>query len=331
MTHEHIMQVLTQLWKDVLKVPVIGTEQSFFEAGGNPRLAAALFREIAKITGIEMPSVTIYQAPTISKLSLLLASGQVPHCPPVLVVKPGTDNPPVFLAHGIGGDAMQLFDVVQNLQVRNALYATQARGIDGLDEPLDRVEEMADFYLQAIRNTQPQGPYFLVGYSFGGLVMMEIAQRLLAIGEQIGLLTMLDSYPHRKHLRQDQQLSTLISVARHRLFAGRSSAVRNNEKYVNSTMQVARKRIYHGELLALRRYQPKFYSGKVNFVRAETVSYFPKDPCRVWSHLMREFTLETVAGNHTSLLTTHYETIAKLLNSQLMLALNANSVRNIQS
>src|SRR5437868_5111498 len=138
MADDRMMQVLTQLWKDVLKVPVIGTEENFFELGGNPELAAVLFREIAKNTGLEMPSVAIYQTPTITELSLLLNSGQVPRCPSVLLVKPGSDTPPVFLAHGIGGDAMQLFYVLQNLQVRNAIYATQAPGIDGLEQPLNR-------------------------------------------------------------------------------------------------------------------------------------------------------------------------------------------------
>ena len=329
MTDDRMIRVLTQLWKNVLKVPVIGTDHNFFEIGGNPDLADALFREIARTTGLEMPSVVIYDAPTIGKLSILLTSGQVPRCPPLLLAKSGTENPPVFLAHGIRGDALQLYYLMQSLQIRNSLYATQASGIDGLQEPLDRVDAMADIYFQAIRHLQSQGPYFLIGYSFGGLVMMEVAQRLLAIGEQIGLLTMLDSYPHRKHLSQAQRLTTLMNIARHRFFHNRIHA-RPFEKHANSTMQFARKRIYRGELLALKRYQPKFYPGKVNFVRAGVVSFFPKDPSQVWSHLARRFELETVPCDHTGLITTHHTAVAKLLNSQLIAALNARSVRSVQ-
>src|SRR5205823_6231183 len=70
-------------------------------------------------------------------------------------------------------------------------YAFQSLGLDGSDEPLATVEQMAEFYLREMRRVQPEGPYYLTGSSLGGLVAIEMARRLLAGRERIGLLALL--------------------------------------------------------------------------------------------------------------------------------------------
>jgi thioesterase domain-containing protein len=52
---------------------------------------------------------------------------------------------------------------------------------------------MAAHYLKEIRRLQPEGPYHFLGYSFGGIVVLEMAHQLRAVGEQVGLLGMLDT------------------------------------------------------------------------------------------------------------------------------------------
>jgi pimeloyl-ACP methyl ester carboxylesterase len=53
---------------------------------------------------------------------------------------------------------------------------------------------MATRYLRVLRKVQPSGPYFLGGYSMGGIVAYEMARRLLAEGDKVGLLALLDTY-----------------------------------------------------------------------------------------------------------------------------------------
>jgi thioesterase domain-containing protein len=86
-----------------------------------------------------------------------------------------------------------LFQLVEKLESAHPIYGMQAGGIDGVDEPLRSVEAMAQFHLEAIKQLQPHGPYFLIGYSLGGLVVLEIAQRLSAGGEKIALLALVES------------------------------------------------------------------------------------------------------------------------------------------
>jgi aspartate racemase len=60
--------------------------------------------------------------------------------------------------------------------------------------PPNRVEDLAAHYIKEMRILQPEGPYFLAGISFGGSVAFEMAQQLVAQGQEVALLALLDSY-----------------------------------------------------------------------------------------------------------------------------------------
>jgi len=333
MADDRIVDMLTELWQRVLKIPTIGPEMNFFEIGGDSESAIAIFRELTKIYGRELPAVTIFRAPTIIALASLLASPAPLQKPsPILLMRSGPNNPPIFFAHGLGKDAMQIFPVIKHINLNHKIYGTQVCGIDGVQPPLDSIEDMADFYLQAIRRIQPQGPYFLIGYSFGGLVMLEIAQRLSSGGQRIGFLSMLDSYPHRAHLQLAQQLSLFIQSATRRIRINAirrmlrvpDSGRRSDEHENHSAFNIIQRRIYQGELRALRRYQPRFYPGKVNFVQAEIPSHFPENARKVWTNLVADFELETAPGNHIEMISFHYKTVAELLTRNLVQAFREN-------
>jgi acyl carrier protein len=167
-------ETLTDIWERQLRHTPISPEDNFFDLGGDSSIAVEVFNEIAKSCGRELPPVTIYHTPTIAALATLLEEKASPRLPSLMQLKAGTNgtSKPVFIAHGLGGSAMEFFQVVKYVDVSNAIYGLQARGTDGMDEPLDTIEGMAQFHVDAIREVQPAGPYFLVGYSLGGLVAL---------------------------------------------------------------------------------------------------------------------------------------------------------------
>src|SRR5271155_692725 len=183
-----MIEALTAIWQRLLQHSPIFPDDNFFDLGGDSSIAVELFNEIAKVCERELPPVTIYHAPTIGALAALLEQSLSPRLPSLVQLRPGTSDTPVFIAHGLGGSAMEFFQLVKHIDSPHPIYGMQARGTDGLDEPLDRIEDMAQFHLDAIRELQPNGPYFLVGYSLGGLVTLEMARLLSETQESVALL-----------------------------------------------------------------------------------------------------------------------------------------------
>ena len=313
------VELLTPVWQRLLQLSSIGVDDNFFDLGGDSALALELFNEIAQITGRELPPVMIYRAPTLSALATLLDQPTTSRVPPLVQLKSGSKEPPVFIAHGLGGSAMDFYQVVKYIESSHAIYGLQAKGIDGVEEPHDRIEGMARYSLDAVRQLQPSGPYHLVGFSLGGLVTLEMAQQLVAEGEKVGLLAMLDSYPHVSRLSRGQRsrLSARQSwdrIARRLDWLGVSSP---RQTTIEVSQSAAQQHFRDTSYLALERYQPRFYPGKISFVRAAIPTDFPADPAAVWSGLAKEFELKTVPGDHLGIMTTHFESLASAISGFL--------------
>jgi thioesterase domain-containing protein/acyl carrier protein len=309
-----MIEVLSSIWQRVLRLPSIGLEDNFFDLGGDSSLALELFTEIAKVCDRDLPPVVIYQAPTIAALAALLEQPTKPRFPTLVLLKPGAKHPPVFLAHGLGGSVMDFFQPIKHIESEHPVYGLQAKGIDGVEEPFDSIEEMAQYYIDGIRELQPQGPYFLIGYSLGGLVTLEMAQQFSANGEQIALLSMIDAYPHVRHLTLVQRTRIIARQTRRGLSAlgnlsGSASYQPPTGVSFSPAMQLVRDKAY----LALTRYRPRYYRGKIKFVRAEVCTTFPKNPAAVWAHLTKEFEIETVPGDHLGIITTYFANLASVL------------------
>lgn len=316
-------EVLTQIWKRLLQQSAVGPDDNFFDLGGDSALAVQLFSEIAKACGQQLPPVMIYHVPTIASQAALLEQPKVPELSPLVLLRSGRQDTNVFIAPGLGGGPAEFFQLSKYLHVPHSIYGLQAKGIEGFDKPFVRIEDMADFYAEAISRLQTHGPYNLVGYSLGGLVALEMARRLTARGKKISLLVMLDSYPHINFLPPGQRLRLVFQRATRRVvnFA-RPSRVEVRLGGLSSpdeisTFAPAFDHVRESADVALHRYQPSFYDGSIKFVRAAEITEFPKDPKAVWSHLIRKLDVETVPGDHLSMLTRRYQDLAAVLNCYL--------------
>lgn len=256
-------------------------------------------------------------SPSVESLAALFRPGEP--IPPLVLLKAGRKAPPIFMTHGIGDTVLGLFSLASQMRCEHPIYGLQAKGCDGLEEPLDRIEDMAEFHLSAVRETQPHGPYVLVGYSFGGLIALEMARRLSRDGEKIALLAMLDSYPDRRQIPFGQQARLVFRLAMTRASWFRRRRASKGVSQNDESAARAFQRVKDCQYRALRNYRPQFYDGKVNFVRAAISSFFPANATAVWSHLVREFEIENLPCTHLELLTTQ----AKSLASSLSLLLSA--------
>ncbi|MFN6465859.1 MAG: non-ribosomal peptide synthetase [Nostoc sp. DedVER02] len=198
---------LTQIWEQILGVQPIGVRDNFFELGGHSILAVKLFWQIEKTFSKNLPLAILFQSGTVealakiicqedlaNKLSLGNTLDQLKFSWSSLVeIQPNGSKPPFFCIHGLGGEVLCFRELALHLGSEQPFYGLQPRGLDEKHPFHTRVEDMATYYLQEIQTLQPDGPYFLGGYSFGGVVAFEMARQLQEKGEQVGILVMLDS------------------------------------------------------------------------------------------------------------------------------------------
>jgi thioesterase domain-containing protein len=331
-----IPEILTPIWQRVLQRSCIGIDDNFFDLGGNLSSADTLFAEIARECGREVPSATIFHASTIAALASILEQPVLPQFSPFIRLKAGSEKPPILIAHGLGGHP-NFFQLAKHIHTAHSIYGIQAKGVDGMEEPLNRIEDMARFYLDELHKLQPKGPYILIGYSLGGLVTLEMAQRLSKAGEKVALLALIDTYPdphflsmgqrlwlrarrikrhisEMKKMRPRRAISYFVRGLEHRLgitlIPNRGSPLP-----VKSHLSLERtmSHVKEGAYVALRHYRPRFYEGKIKFVGAENNSYFPSNPISVWSKLADELAVEIVPGGHLDIVTTRFEGLADVL------------------
>jgi FkbH-like protein len=187
-------KLLCNIWKDLLRVDCIGIHDNFFHLGGDSLIAVQLFSQIDQLTGRTLPLVTLFESPTIEKLaSILEDKGWQPSWTSLVPIKPNGSNPPFYCVHGVGGNILEFEHFSRYIHPEQPLYGIQAQGLDGKRPRHKTVAEMAAHYIKEIQEFQPEGPYYLGGSSFGGLVAYEIAQQLSAQGQPIGLLIMFDT------------------------------------------------------------------------------------------------------------------------------------------
>ncbi|ARU60331.1 hypothetical protein CBW65_04080 [Tumebacillus avium] len=187
---------LVLIWEELLMHSPIGIEDHFFKIGGHSIAAIRLISRIAKRFDCELPLNVLFKQATIRELAELIRNreGAAESSPLVSFTADQAEGTPLFLVHPIGGNTFCYATLASQLQQNFHVYALQASGLDGSSEPLASVEEMAASYLTALRTVQPEGPYHLGGWSFGGVVAFEMARQLQAAGEEIAMLTMFDSF-----------------------------------------------------------------------------------------------------------------------------------------
>jgi acyl-CoA synthetase (AMP-forming)/AMP-acid ligase II/thioesterase domain-containing protein/acyl carrier protein len=189
-----VEKVLAEIWTEVLGVERVGLYDNFFALGGDSLKAVQLFAQIEKTFGKNLPLATLFQAATIKELADIIRQEEwLAPWSSLVAIQPNGSKPPLFCIAPLGCSGLMYRDLAMSLGDDQPVYGLQAIGLDG-NFILSRIEDMADQYIAQIRTIQPNGPYFLAGWSAGGLVCWELAQRFVAQGQKVALLALFDSF-----------------------------------------------------------------------------------------------------------------------------------------
>jgi len=191
---------LLDLWQVELGRSPISVTSNFFELGGHSLLAVRIFNAIFDKYGIRLHIATLIEYPTVRQLAhrIELSSSNresVEATWSTLVpMQTRGELPPLFCVAGLGGNPLNLRFLAKALRMNQPFYGLQHRGVDGVLAPHRTIEAMAEEFLEDIRNIQPHGPYHVAGYSTGGVAAYELARLLIARGESVDAVILLDSY-----------------------------------------------------------------------------------------------------------------------------------------
>ncbi|MVM34747.1 amino acid adenylation domain-containing protein [Spirosoma sp. HMF4905] len=187
-------KLITAIWKDALGLEKISIDADFFELGGHSMIAVQVMVQLEKETGKRLPLSNLLTYPTIRKLAEVVQTGDKPtKWKSLISIQPAGNKIPIYIVHGIGLNLLNFSGILSHLDPQQPIYGFQARGLDGIDEPLDNIEDIAAFYLSEMLEQNPTGPYAIAGYSFGGYVALEMARQLKAMGKEMKLLAMFDT------------------------------------------------------------------------------------------------------------------------------------------
>lgn len=199
------LECMLDIWKNCLRREV-AADDDYFDLGGDSLMAVGLFREVERRFGQALPMSSLFNSPTPAKLALLMADDEPvePVSEPevakaalpshVIAIRETGSLRPLFCIHGADGGVMFYREFALQLDEDRPFYAIEAPMLQDLQlNALGSISEIAKAYLEAIQEIQPEGPYLLGGYSFGGLVAYEMAQQLKARGIATSKLLLFDT------------------------------------------------------------------------------------------------------------------------------------------
>ena len=260
---DDVEREIARVFEELLDVQPIGRDDDFFLLGGDSLRAAELHLRLRERFGVNVTG--LHEDGSVSRLAAAVRTARVTpadsRAMPVLIPlwQQGTAVP-LFLVHGRHGQAFVSAHFMKLLGNDQPVWAFQARGLDGRDDPHETVEAMAEDYLAALRDVRPRGPYFIGALCAGAYVAAEMARMLASAGEVVLPLLLLDP-PERLVLKRgyaDMSEEQFVEKMAARRARGGSDGPVDDPAYM--------KRVHRAALAfeaAIARHEPRPYDGDV--------------------------------------------------------------------
>ena len=325
---------LAAIWKETLGLSEVSIQDNFFDLGGHSLQAIRLAAEVKRILARSLPIAAVFQFPTIESMARVLSATEHEAISPwtsLVPLQPQGSKPPFYFFHGLTGEVFNFVDLSRLLGPDQPCYGLQALGLDDRQSRHTRVEDMAAHYAREIRTHQPQGPYYLGGYSAGGWFAYATAQELKRQGQRVAMLALLDTQPTHptrplpwwvywraqgpclmaRLLVHAKQFRHVKGQSPWQYFLGRLAAFKHHARQNHPRPAQAAAapppdprpaspgRDYCGEALAS--YQPAAYDGSADYFIPEAVS--PQQLAIVrWHFLRGRVNVHRLSGNHWTLM-----------------------------
>jgi amino acid adenylation domain-containing protein len=326
-----VEKLVAEIWQDVLGLKEISIYDNFFEIGGHSLAAIQIMTRIEKETGKRLPIATLFESSSIQSLALLLQMDSKSITWDSLVpIRPKGSKTPLYIVHGGGLNVLLFNTLAVNMDHDQPIFGLQAKGLNGLDEPLDKLEDIAAHYVAEILKQNPNGPYALAGYSFGGSIAFEMAKQLQLHGKEVKILALFDSYAEQtasalpKHIRAFAKVAKLAKSVMYTFVLFAKTPV-ETYKYKTRTVDMRLKTLfwklsygnykkhvgffgYPAEIddknqKAAASYFLEPYNGTIDLFRAKVRTYYMDDPVYLgWKkYALKGVRVHDIPGDHNNI------------------------------
>ncbi len=288
--------------------------------------------------GKKLPLATFLQAATVQELANLIQKETKEIWSTIVAIQPSGNKAPLFCIHGADANVLVFQNFVEHLDSEQPVYGLQPQRPDGEQDFINRVEDIATEYIKHIRTVQPTGPYYLAGYSVGGVIIFEMAQQLVAQGQEVKLLALFDTasptyFQHQqsagkflahhwrifKTLKPQQKLAYLLGGLEERWNKIIQPLISKVVLEHPIPEDPEYGRLFHTLVGAVRNYKPQIYPGKITLFRCLKQHWWIKHDRELgWSELTEKpIEVVDIPGSHNYSVRTNAKYTAQKLRSYL--------------
>lgn len=199
--------MILKIWEELLGIRGLGVTADFFELGGDSLRALAFVAALERVSGRALSPSVLLETSTVEGLARLVLQERAQFEQPLITLRASGARTPLFYLHGdYNGGGLYCHGLARGLDPDRPFYVLSPHGLDGRPLP-DTIEDMAAERLATLRAARPRGPYHLAGYCNGGHLALEMARRLRAEGERVGVTVMIEAAAPGQHRLQGAVLA----------------------------------------------------------------------------------------------------------------------------
>ncbi|REH01872.1 non-ribosomal peptide synthetase [Flavobacterium aquicola] len=333
-------KIVASIWKEVLNIDDIDVLSNFFEMGGHSVIAVKAMNKLEQKTGKRLPLSTLFEYSNIEKFAKLLNPDKEIYADCLVPIKPTGQKSPLFIIHGAGLNVLNFVNMSKYFDEDQPIYGIQGTA-KRYDEWYESIEAMAAHYVEAVVKINPEGPYALAGFSFGGIVAFEMTRQLKELGKKVTLTALLDSYVDSSYYYETYRQKKLVRY-KEMVLSWKAFKMRVNEKkYIlkkffgrNSTM-IEQKVLTLEELIEIDgkvkkiidRYHLKPQDFKVDLFRSKDDMSYKLDPTHLgWKKAaLKGITVHNIPGNHYDIVAPPNDKVLARLLQNILDEKNADS------
>ncbi|POY38673.1 non-ribosomal peptide synthetase [Flavobacterium alvei] len=212
-------RLVASIWQESLNLEQVDIFSNFFEIGGHSIKAVKVIIEIEKHINKRIPLSSLFEYSTVEKFAKLLETNNESYSNCIVPIKPKGNKVPLFIIHGAGLNVLNFVSMSKHFDEDQPVFGIQGTGPNGYDNWYESIESMAAHYINAIEKINPDGPYALAGFSFGGIVAFEMTRQLKEKGKKVSLTALLDSYVDSSYyykIYRDKKIIRYFDVTKRR-------------------------------------------------------------------------------------------------------------------